>query len=57
MMKTGLIQVVALSEQLFYYHYYLVHEHKTSFIFKMVFTTEHGVLPFMFLVAAAKNAI
>lgn len=56
-MKTGLIQVVALSEQLFYYHYYLVHEHKTSFIFKMVFTTEHGVLPFMFLVAAANNAI
>lgn len=56
-MKTGLIQVVALSEQLFYYHYYLVHEYKTSFIFHTAFTTEHVFLPFMFRVAAAKNAI
>lgn len=40
-MKTGPIQVVALSEQ-FNYLYYSVHEYKTSFIFNMALTTEHG---------------
>lgn len=57
-MKTGLIQAVALSEQLLLLSLLLgVHQDKTSFIFNMAFTTEHGFLPFMFLVAAAKSAI
>lgn len=55
-MKTGLIQVVALSEQLFLSSFLLGTRVQDKFILNTAFTTEHVFLPFMFLGAAAKNA-